>query len=109
MIVWITRAMLSTDFYLKTFNLVESARACKRFAIKPFSALEKAQLCLEVNSTKYDSQTRGVKEAIPENSLGEVGNEAGLRTLSVIHKHISTILKSLLKLPVVVFENNFLG
>lgn len=39
----------------------------------------------------------GVKEAIPENSVGEVRSEAGLGVLSVIHKHISTILKSLLK------------
>lgn len=51
----------------------------------------------------------GVKEAIPENSVGEVRSEAGLRVLSAIHKHISTILKSLLKLPQVVFEKNFLG
>ena len=72
-------------FLLKTFNPVQSARARKGFVIKPFSILENVQLCLEVNSTKYNSQTMGVNEAIPENSVGEVRSEAGLRMLSVIH------------------------
>lgn len=80
MIVWIICATLSTDFYLKTFNPLQSARTCKRFIIKPFSALENVQYCLEFNSTKYNSWTMGVKEAIPENSVGEVRSEAGLKS-----------------------------